>query len=236
MSDVLLGYEAAFETSREGLVEAMTLGADIPTVETTRVIELSSLRDELGALDPSLIGTKLDSAMVEPIHRLLPMGLREAARPNVWQWLCIEQFDNFVWKRWSPKVAKPGPAELPSFLRDSKAAAGLPARFLARSTLGSIARNSFARLWWAAETLDADYDLARKAVGNAQLYVDVFERRIGLSSAIATACVIELADRDEGEVKNACRRLQQRAKTTKLEFLSPDQLRILVRQLADQPG
>ena len=75
---------------------------------------------------------------------------------------------------------------------------------------------------------EGDYDLARGAVGNAQLYVDLFERRIGLNPVIAKACVEVLADADEDVVKRSMRRLQQRAKTTGLEVLPEAVLRDLL--------
>lgn len=226
-------FDRGLPTTKESLARALT-GEELPqSAPVAAEIDLDGLVSFIESLDPDLSGTQLDSAMVQPVHQeLRDLSRRDAAQPEVWQWLCIVKFRELPWRRWLRKDFPRTDDSLRHYLLEDPSPGGLPGRYLGNANIGSLARNTFARLWWVAEVLEGDYDLARKAVSNAQLFVDVFERRLGLNPQIASVCVEVLGDADDDTVKKTVRRLQQRAKTTRLESLPKESLLELTRGLA----
>ncbi len=238
MSTGLKRFTHPLATTKEALADALT-GGEVPGTEPTSTeIDLSKLSVFLEDLDPGLSGTELDSQMIEPVHEnLTGLDRREAAQPEVWQWLSVVAFRELPWRRWCKDPFPATDQERRHYLLEHPGPGGLPGRYLGKAGIGSLARNTFARLWWAAEVLKdpeapGDYDLARKAAGNAQLFVDVFERRLGLNPQIARACVTVLHDSDADTVKATVRGIQQRAMTTRIEALSEKKLSSLVAEIA----
>src|SRR4051794_22111296 len=78
-----------------------------PTEGLATRIPLDPVSDAVRSLGTDVAGTAIDRALVEPLHRALPMTRREAADPRVWQWLCVEQFPDLVWRRWSGQPPPP---------------------------------------------------------------------------------------------------------------------------------
>jgi len=233
MSNVLLKFNEPIERTNKTLADVLT-GVGLPSTSVILPeLDLTALKSEIDALDPSCNGTDLDRKLIRPVHQQLAgLSRREAAQPYVWEWLCVTCFPEITWRRWSATDYPTSHDEIRALLsEDKRPFNGMNTHYLARPSLQSLGRNTFARLWWAAETLDGDYDLAEKAV-KAQLYVDVFERRIGLSTPLAIACVRTLADEPDQVIKDTVRRLQERAKTTRLECLDNDALSKLLSELA----
>ena len=186
-------------------------GGRWPTEPLGSAIPLEGVDDAVGSVPADAAGSAIDAALLEPLHGALPLTRREAADPRVWQWLSVNRFPSFVWRRWAGHV--PAPAEL----KDALAAKYHP-RFLARPSLNGISRNTFARLWWTAEQL-GDYDLARSALSNQDMFQNIFERFFGIYPAAARACLERFDGRSEAEIRKAAKWLQQCATTTLLEGL-----------------
>jgi Family of unknown function (DUF6339) len=197
-------------------LEEMLGGARWPTEPLPTEIDINPAGEAISSLDSTLKASAIDAALVEPLHRALPLTRREAADPRVWQWLCVKAFPGLVWRRWSEG------APLPEMLKEALTPA-LGTRFLARSSLNGISRNTLARLWWAAEQLD-DYELARKALFRQDLFQNVFERFFGIYPAAARACLDRFDGRSEDEIRAASRWLQQCASTTVLEGLEESEV------------
>lgn len=181
-------------------------------------IDLDALHGAVSeALNDDLTGTAIDRALVEPVHRSLAgMTRREAADMRVWHWLCVDQFQGLVKRRWVIEPASLVPGEI----KDSTAG-----HFLGNSNMVGIARNTFARLWWTAEQL-GDYDEARVAFSNAEDFVAVFERLYGLYLPASKASLTRFSDPDlsDDDQREAAKWLQQNLSTTVLESL--DEARI----------
>jgi hypothetical protein len=166
-----------------------------------------------------MTGSSLDSNLVEPLHRSLPLTRREGADTRVWQWLCVTQFPGLVWRRWDG--GEPSPEALTQALTYA-----MSTRFLGKSSLNGISRNTMARLWWTAEHLreGEDYDLARQALSNQDMFQNIFERFFGIYPAAARACLDRFDGCNEAEIRKASRWLQQCASTTILEGLDESEV------------
>jgi hypothetical protein len=168
-------------------------------------------------------GSEIDGRLVEPLHRAIPLTRREAADMRVWHWLTV-RFQGFVWQRW------------PSYHRQWEETGELTgeavSRFLGRSSLNGISRNTLARLWWTGEQMrDGDsYSLARDAIDNQDRFQAIFERRYGLYPPAARACLASFRGLSEGEVRDAARWLQQCLSTTVLEHLSEAEISALLEE------
>lgn len=182
-------------------------------------VDLTDLRAAIEALPQDVRGAQLDTELVEPVHRVITITRREAADPRTWQWLCVGAFPDVVWRRWART-----PPRTPREIRDLLTP-GLQGRFLAQASLNGVSRNTFARLWWTAEQLEADYDLARRAFARQDMFQAVFERLFGLWPAAARACLAQFEGRSEDEIRSAAKWLQQSASTLVLEGLSEAQIR-----------
>jgi len=178
-------------------------------------IPLAPVQGAVDAVEPEMTGSAIDAELVEPLHRSLEsLTRREAADPRVWQWLCVTQFPELVWRRWAKQPPAPG------MLHEALTSALHP-RFLCRASLNGISRNTLARLWWTAEQLE-DYDLARKALSSQDMFRNIFERFFGVYPPAAKACLDRFDGRSESQIRAAAKWLQQCASTTALEALDQD--------------
>lgn len=196
-------------------LEGVLSGDRWPSEAVPGDIPLEPVRDAVASVE-NLGGSNIDAPLVEALHVSLPLTRRAAADPRLWQWLCVREFPDLVWRRWSAG------APLPEMLREALTSSMGP-RFLARSSLNGVSRNTLARLWWAAEELD-DYDLARRALSSQDKFQNIFERFFGLYPAAARACLDRFEGRSEAEIRAASRWLQQCASTTLLEGLSESEI------------
>lgn len=169
----------------------------------------------------SVEGSAIDKALIEPLHGALGLTRREAADPRVWQWLCVARFPDLVWRRWGDGTPAAGSL-------DEALTRGMKARFLCSPSLNGISRNTLARLWWTAEQLDGDYDLARKALERQDLFQAVFERFIGMYPPAARACLAKFDGKSEAQVRDAAKWLQQCASTTVIEELDQQQIEAIL--------
>lgn len=210
---------------------------NLDTIETRPVepsVDLTELIKDLNALAANHSDTALDRESVEIVHKALPLSRREALQPNVWNWLCVAALPEYTWSRWGDKDWPGSHAAAGQMIAD-EVQTSLVDHYVAVPTLEGIGRNALARLWWAGESLseDGDYFLAREALSKAQLWVDVFERRLGLDERLAKACIRMLHGHPDSVVMDTCVFINQRVKTTQLETLDRDALEALIAELRD---
>ncbi|MCH9695189.1 MAG: hypothetical protein K0U72_11835 [Gammaproteobacteria bacterium] len=108
--------------------------------------------------------TAMDKNVAIDLHKCLALSRRQAADRRLWAWLCCIKYPEFVAYRWKPRVA--GEHE---GLRS-------PARFI-----GDNVRNTFARLWWAAELTvvnGTDYSLTEELLA-LDRFQDGYEAMFG---------------------------------------------------------
>ncbi len=196
------------ERASEGLSTAIPLDAVTTAIEGLGDIE----------------GSEIDGKLVEPLHRAMSvLTLREAADMRVWHWLTV-QFQAVVWKRW--------PRYHEQWKETGELTGEAVSRFLGRSSLNGVSRNTLARLWWTAEQMSdgGDYSPARDAVENQDRFQAIFERRFGLYPPAARACLESFRNLSEGETRSAARWFQQCLTTTVLEHLSEAEIAALLEE------
>lgn len=194
--------------------------AKVPIPETAHLDHLQREIAQLVAASGDGLDSASDAELAPTVHqtfRHLPH--RVVVDASFWQWLTVEPFRDYTTARWAPGgVLTPG-VEIGS---------GLAERFLARPTLGGMARNALARLFWCAHTMgdaDEDYVLTKRMLSSQDLFVGVFEREIGLVPAVARMSARELVGLSEADRRLALRRLLLRGSAVTLETLSEDEVR-----------
>ena len=151
---------------------------------------------------------------------------------RAWHHIATREFPALVWRRWT------GATPLPGTLKDAMTTS-LSKRFLGHSSLNGVSRNTFARLWWTAHHMrdGEDYDLARQALSNQDMFQAIFERFFGIYPAAAHACLDRFEPHGEAERRRAARWLQQCLSTTVLEALTEHEIEQIVDEafaVADQ--
>jgi hypothetical protein len=193
-------------------LEEVLGGGRWATESLATAIPIEGVQAAVSSVPAEATKSAIDGALVEPLHSALgDLTRREAADPRVWQWLCVAQFPDLVWRRWAGQSPQPG------MLHEALTSAMCP-RFLCRASLNGISRNTLSRLWWTAEQL-GDYDLARQALSNQDMFQNIFERFFGMYPPAAKACLDRFGGRSEAEIRTASKWLQQCASTTALETL-----------------
>lgn len=202
------------------LLEEVLTGTRRPVEPLPTPVPLDPVREAVGSLDPGYGQSELDQALLEPLHRSLPMSAREAADMRVWHWLCAVEFPELVWRRWR-RGGVPAEGEAGQALTTA-----LSRRFLGSSSLAGVSRNTLARLWWTADRLrdGDDYSLARQALENQDLFQNVFERFFGVYPPAAKACLDRFRGRGADDIRRASRWLQHVLSTTALEALTQDDI------------
>ena len=161
-----------------------------------------------------------DARLVEPLHRALRnLSRRLATDMGFWHWLCTVQFQDVVWRRWSP-LEQPGGRldEIPPSVAE---------RFLGRPSLRGFSRNALSRLWWAAECLvdqNGNYEWARRVFERQDLFQAIFERRFGLYPPAARACVKKYWQAHETRWRQGIKWLNHYLTTLVAESLTEDEI------------
>lgn len=205
-----------------GLAAALK-GDEQPSEALSTTIPLNSVTTAIESVG-DVRGSEIDGRLIAPLHRgMSALTLREAADMRVWQWLTVK-FQAVVWRRW-PKYHE-------QWEETGELTGEAVSRFLGRSSLNGVSRNTLARLWWTAEQMSDgdDYSLARDAVENQDRFQAIFERRFGLYTPAARACLESFRNLSEGETRSAARWLQQCLTTTVLEHLSEAEIAALLEE------
>lgn len=161
--------------------------------------------------------TAMDAAMAIDLHKALPITRRQASDTRFWAWLGLEYSPDFVAWRWKPS------GELPKRSRE---------RFC-----GNRVRQTFARIWWAAElTRDGDnYDLTTKMVnlpGFQDIYEALFGRAFGNYRPALAAFIDVTGQKSEKFIRDFAKQLGYALTTTTLETMDEMELKGLMNDLA----
>lgn len=207
------------------------LGADTPSMqpvyntpadveEVVPTIDLSVLDGVISNLMSgySRYDTAMDSAMVCDFHRSLPISRRQASDSRLWAWLGIVRYPDFVAWRWKP-----------SLTTEMRTAA----RFY-----GDRVRQTFSRIWWAAELTRGgdDYTLTDEMFalpGFQDIYEAVFGRAFGNYQPALKAFVEVIGNKPEKYIRDFSKELGYVLTTTVLEAMTGDELVMFMRELDD---
>jgi hypothetical protein len=193
-------------------------------------ISLDSLSEAIESLPADLSASRLDGVLVESVHSgLSGITHAEAADMRVWHWLCAVPFRGLVWRRWRAD-GEPATEDMEMALTDSVAR-----RFLGSPSLAGVSRNTLARIWWTAEHLDGDYELARAALSRQDMFQAIFERLFGLHPPAARAAIRKFHGRSEDEIRRAARWLNYAGATAVLEALDETEIESILDESLAAP-
>ena len=160
--------------------------------------------------------TAMDACMAREFHRALPIPRRYASDSRFWAWLGILKYPDFVAWRWAPS-AKTG-------LRTTS-------RFY-----GDRVRQTFSRLWWAAELTRSgdDYTLTKALFdlpGFQDIYEAVFGRAFGNYQPALIAFVEVVGRKSEKYIRDFAKELGYVLTTSVLETMSKKELVTFMQEL-----
>jgi hypothetical protein len=219
--------------SESGLIEALRHPGKVPVEPVGHDGDLSALDRLIGGLNQSGAGdSAIDAQLVEPLHRTLrhlPAEITTDMR--VWHWFSVIRYPELVWRRWRG-VPPADPEE--GFLK-GQGHRPIPAgRFLGTPSINGQGRNTFARLFFAADRLigpqGEDYDLVRRLFSSQELHLGVSDREYGLLPPVNRVLTRELADLPDLKVRAGVRRLNALGGSLCLDLLEEEEIAQLVRE------
>lgn len=159
--------------------------------------------------------TELDRILAVELHRILEIDRRIGADNRFWAWLGLVRYPHFVAARWEPKVTRSGSDVL---VRSSERFCGGPVR------------QTFARLWWAAElTVDeaGNYELTNTLLGLKgfqDAYEAIFGRALCQYRPALKAFIAVVGDQSEAIIRNVAREFGYAMSAKVLETLSEHEI------------
>lgn len=219
--------------SESGLIEALRNPEKFSVVPIDQDVDLSRLDYLIRDLNSKGAGdSAIDSELVEPLHRCLRHLPEEITTDmRVWHWFCVARYPELVWRRWRG-LPPADPEE--GFLKGQGHRPVPAGRFLGTPSINGHGRNTFARLFFAAERLigaqGEDYDLVRRLFSSQELHLGVSDREYGLLPPVNRVLTRELADLPDLKVRAGVRRLNALGGSLCLDLLEEDEIADLVRQ------
>ncbi len=219
--------------SDQGLIEALRSGRDLPAIRLPQSIDLRPLDHVIQEVTENGIReSALDSHLVEPLHRSL-RELDESLKTDmrIWHWLTVVRYPHVVWLRWRGSI----PADPEEGFITGNGHRPVPAvRFLGTPSINGHGRNTFARLFFAAERLIGsegnDYDLVRRLFSSQELHLGLSDREYGLLPSVNRVLTRELADLPDLKVRAGIRRLNAIGGSLCLDLLGEAKISELVRE------
>ena len=219
--------------SESVLIEALRHPEKFTVVPIDQDVDLSRLDYLIRDLNSRGAGdSAIDSELVEPLHRCLRHLPEEITTDmRVWHWFCVARYPELVWRRWRG-LPPADPEE--GFLKGQGHRPVPSGRFLGTPSINGHGRNTFARLFFAADRLigeqGEDYDLVRRLFSSQELHLGVSDREYGLLPPVNRVLTRELADLPDLKVRAGVRRLNALGGSLCLDLLEEDEIADLVRQ------
>jgi len=213
--------------NESGLVDALRKADELPVIEFSSRIDLSGLDQTIrSAIDTGIREAALDTFLVEPLHRTL-RGMDEALKTDmrIWHWLTVVRYPDLVWLRWRGSV----PADPEEGFMIGNGHRPVPAvRFLGTASINGHGRNTFARLFFAAERLvgkeGKDYNLVRRLFKSQELHLGLSDREYGLLPHVNRVLTRRLADLPDQQVRAGVRYLNAIGGSICLDLLDEDEI------------
>lgn len=218
--------------SEQGLVEALRNARNLPVSHLLGEVDLSLLDQAIReAIEAGIRESALDTFLVEPLHRSL-RGMEEELRTDmrIWHWLTVVRYPEIVWLRWRGSV----PADPEDGFMVGNGRRPVPSvRFLGTASINGHGRNTFARLFFAAERLIGsdgnDYDLVRRLFSSQELHLGLSDREYGLLPRVNRVLTRQLADLPDQQVRAGVRNLNALGGSICLDLLDEAEIQQLLR-------
>jgi hypothetical protein len=225
--------------SDQGLIDALRSGRDLPVIRLSQSIDLSPLDQVIDeVVENGIRESALDSHLVEPLHRSL-RDLDESLKTDmrIWHWLTVVRYPEIVWLRWRGSV----PSDPEEGFITGNGHRPVPAvRFLGTPSINGHGRNTFARLFFAAERLIGsecnDYDLVRRLFSSQELHLGLSDREYGLLPHVNRVLTQRLADLPDLQVRAGVRNLNSLGGSICLDLLDAREIEQLVLPDPDHSG
>jgi hypothetical protein len=219
--------------SEQGLINALRHPETIAVEPVDGGVDLTVL-DELirDLLNRETFDAAMDTELVEPLHCCLKhLPERITTDMRIWHWFCVIRYPELVWRRW--RGAPPADPE-EGFLKGQGHRPVPSGRFLGTPSINGQGRNTFARLFFAAERLIGsegdDYGLVRRLFSSQELHLGISDREYGLLPSVNRVLTSELADLPDLKVRAGLRRLNALGGSLCLDLLGEDEILALVRE------
>jgi hypothetical protein len=217
--------------SEPALVDALRKAEELPVMALSSKLDLSELDQTIrSAIDSGIRESALDTLLVEPLHRTL-RGIDEALKTDmrIWHWLTVVRYPAAVWLRWRGSV----PADPEEGFIIGNGHRPVPAvRFLGTASINGHGRNTFARLFFAAERLigmeGKDYDLVRRLFSSQELHLGLSDREYGLLPHVNRVLTRELADLPDLKVRSGVRGINALGGSICLDLLDEREIAALI--------
>jgi hypothetical protein len=226
--------------SESGLIEALRDPGRVPVAPVEYDVDLSELDALIQDLNSRGAGdSAIDAELVEPLHRSLRyLPEHTTADMRLWHWFCVVRYPELVWRRWR-RIPPADPEE--GFLRGQGHRPVPAGRFLGTPSINGQGRNTFARLFFAAQRIiggeGEDYDLVRRVFSSQELHLGISDREYGLLPPVNRVLTRELADLPDLRVRAGVRRLNALGGSLCLDLLDEEEIVHLVREgLEEEPG
>lgn len=215
----------------QNLVEALRKGGDLPVRDLPRKVDLGLLDKAIQeAIEAGVRESALDTVLIEPLHRAL-RGMDEVLKTDmrIWHWLTVVRYPDVVWYRWRGSVPV-DPEE--GFVRGNGRRPVPAVRFLGTASINGHGRNTFARLFFAAERLvgaeGSDYALVRRLFNSQELHLGISDREYGLLPQVSRVLTRQLADLPDQQVRAGVRNLNALGGSICLDLLDEAEIENLV--------
>ena len=226
-------FRLCSQMSESGLIEALRHPEKVHVELVDHDVDLSGLDALILDLNSRGAGdSTLDGDLVEPLHRILRHLPEEITTDmRLWHWFCVVRYPELVWRRWRG-LPPADPEE--GFLKGQGYRPVPAGRFLGTPSINGQGRNTFARLFFAAERLigaqGEEYGLVRRLFNSQELHLGISDREYGLLPPVNRVLTRELADLPDLKVRAGVRRLNAQGGSLCLDLLEEDEITELVRE------
>jgi len=214
------------------LISCLRSGSKIPVEELNQKVDLSEFDEKVDEIiKDKITDSAIDALLVETLHRALkdlPEGLLVDMR--LWQWFTVVRHPDLVWLRWRGSV----PIDPENGFKNGNGSRKVATiRFLGSSSINGHGRNTFARLFFAAERLlgrdNDNYDLVRRLFTSQELHLGISDREFGLIPAVNRVLAKELADLPDLKVRSSIKKLNSLGGSFCLDLLNDSELTDLLQ-------
>ena len=214
------------------LISCLRSGSKIPVEELNQKVDLSEFDEKVDEIiKDKITDSAIDGLLVETLHRALkdlPEGLLVDMR--LWQWFTVVRHPDLVWLRWRGSV----PIDPENGFKNGNGSRKVATiRFLGSSSINGHGRNTFARLFFAAERLlgrdNDNYDLVRRLFTSQELHLGISDREFGLIPAVNRVLAKELADLPDLKVRSSIKKLNSLGGSFCLDLLDDSELTDLLQ-------
>lgn len=225
-------FRLSVPLTEQGLINALRHPEKVAVESVDCEVDLGELDALIKALiDRGSGDAAIDAELVELLHRCLRhLPEHVTTDMRVWHWFCVVRYPELVWRRWRGVP----PADPEEGFRKGQGHRPVPAgRFLGTPSINGQGRNTFARLFFAAERLigasGEDYDLVRRLFSSQELHLGISDREYGLLPPVNRVLTSELADLPDLKVRAGVSRLNALGGSLCLDLLGEEEIRELVR-------